>query len=698
MKAIRLFVLLLCSSVYAHAQVAGGQKAEQDTCAHLDEVVVTGVTGSARIREIPAPVSVVSNASLRTHQSTNIIDAISRQPGVSQVTTGSGISKPVIRGLGYNRVLVVNDGVRQEGQQWGDEHGIEVDGNAVHSVEILKGPASLMYGSDAMAGVIIMHDAPVMPMGEMRAEAGTEYQTNNGLFDYTLAFRGNQQGFVWNWRWSQKWAHDYNAPKDGYVPNSRFREHALNGMLGMNKGWGYSHLKLGYYHLTPGMTEVEDDYEEGSRTYAITSPFQQVKHYKAVLDNSFRLGEGQLKSIVGYQQNRRQEFEEADECGLDFRLHTVNYDLRYVSPEWNGWKMNAGVGGMYQQSENLGDEFLIPAYNLFDVGVFGTVSKTFFERLHLSGGLRYDHRRLHSLALEDEGEERFYDFRRNFGALSGSLGAILNMGEHLDLKANISHGFRAPNMSELGSNGEHEGTFRYELGNHSLKAEHSWQFDLGMDYSAEHFSASVALFANRISNYIYLSRTGDNVDDIPAYQFTSGDARLLGGEVRLIWHIIRHLHFENAISYVDARQLNANEAQESVLSQSKGYLPFTPAPRWLSTLHYDIPLNVKAVRDLFAEIEVDTNFRQNHVMTAGGTETPTPAYTLVNLSVGTDIHLRGGRKLCSVGITATNLLNTAYQSHLSRLKYADTFPLTGRHGINNIGRNIGIKLLFPLGE
>ena len=679
-------ILFICASTAAFAQQA--TIAQPDTCTHLDEVVVTGVTGSARIREIATPVSVISNATLRTHQSTNIIDAISRQPGISQVTTGSGISKPVIRGLGWNRVLVVNDGVRQEGQQWGDEHGIEVDGNAVHSAEILKGPASLMYGSDAMAGVIIMHDTPILPLDEMKAEAGTEYQTNNGLFDYTLAFRGNQKGFVWNWRWSQKWAHDCKAPKDGYVPNSRFRERALNGMLGINKDWGYSHLKLGYYHLMPGMTEVEDEYEEGSRGYGIVSPFQQVKHYKAVLDNSFRLGNGYLKAIVGYQQNHRQEFEEADECGLDFRLHTLNYDLRYVSPEWKGWKMNAGLSGMYQKSENLGEEFLIPAYNLFDAGVFGTVSKTFFERLHLSGGLRYDHRHLHSLALEDEGEERFSDFTRNFSALSGSLGAILNVSEHLDMKANISHGFRAPNMSELGSNGEHEGTFRYELGNHNLKAEQSWQFDLGMDYSAEHFSASVALFANRISNYIYLSRAGFDIDDTPAYQYTSGDARLLGGEVRLIWHIIHHLHFENAVSYVDAQQLNADDDHR--------YLPFTPAPRWLSTLHYDIPIRMKALRGLFAEVEADTYFRQKHVMVANDTETPTPGYTLVNFSVGTDIHLRNGRRLCSVGITATNLLNTAYQSHLSRLKYADTFPFTGRHGFNNMGRNIGIKVLFPI--
>lgn len=677
---------MLCLVVYTDVQAISITPTEPDTCAHLDEVVVTGVTGSARMREIPAPVSLISNTALRSHQSTNIIDAISRQPGVSQVTTGSGISKPVIRGLGYNRVLVVNDGIRQEGQQWGDEHGIEIDGQSVHTVEILKGPASLMYGSDAMAGVIIMHDAPIMPIDDMYAEAGSEYQTNNGLIDYTLNFRGNQNGLVWNWRWSQKWAHDYKAPQDGYVPNSRFREKALNGMLGINKSWGFSHLKLSYYHLTPGMTEVEDEYGSGDCSYSILSPYQQVKHYKAILDNSFNLAEGQLKAIVGYQQNRRQEFEDMDECELDFRLHTINYDLRYVSPEWNGWKTNFGIAGMHQKSENLGEEYLIPSYNLFDLGAFATISRTFFDNLHVSGGIRYDHRNLHSFALEEEGEMRFNDFKRQFGSFSGALGAIYNIGEKLYIKANISHGFRAPNMSELACNGIHEGTFRYEMGNSHLKSENSWQFDLGLDYASEFFSASVALFANRIGNYIFLLRTSKEIDDAPLYQFNSGDARILGGEARVILHLMHHMHFENTFSYVNSRLLNG----------SKSYLPFTPAPRWLSTLHYDIPIRCKHVQGLFAEVEADINFRQNHIMTENNTETPTPTYTLFNLNLGTDIHLANSKKLCSISLNATNLLNCAYQSHLSRLKYADTLPLTGRNGINNIGRNVSIKVLFPI--
>lgn len=686
-----LFITLATTcGLYAQENLDKDEKAHADTCVHLNEVVVTSVTGSAHIREIAAPVNVLSHAVLRTRQSTNIIDAISHLPGINQITTGSGISKPVIRGLGYNRVLVVSDGIRQEGQQWGDEHGIEIDGQGVHSVEIIKGPASLMYGSDAMAGVIIMHDDPVMPRGSTYTEAETEYQSNNGLAAYTVNQRGNQNGIVWDWRWSQKWAHDYNAPQDGYVPGSRFHNSSLKGLLGWGGLWGYSHARMSYYYLIPGMTEVEDEYTEGGKGYSIKVPFQKVRHWKGVLDNHFNLKAGYIKAIMGYQQNRRQEFEEIGKCGLDFRLHTVNYDLRYVSPKWRGWKTNFGIGGMYQKSENLGDQYLIPAYNLFDIGTFATVSRNFREHLHLSGGLRYDHRKLHSLAQYDDGRERFTDFHRKFGAMSGSIGAIYNLNTQFDLKANISHGYRAPNISELGSNGMHEGTFRYETGNTQLKEEHSWQFDLGADYAGKIISTSVALFANRISNYIFLYGTGEEYDRSPIYRFTAGDARLMGGEAKIIVHIQHHLHYENAFSYVNARLTSVDN--QSGLK----WLPFTPQPRWLTTLHYDIPVRKQWIRGLFVQAEVDLNFCQTHVMSAGDTETPTPAYTLLNISAGTDIHLPNGKKLCSILANATNLLDKAYISHLSRLKYADTLPLTGRSGINNMGRNIGVRILFPI--
>ena len=190
-----ILLMLVCVCVPASA----------DTIPHrLNELVVTGLTGSTRADRSPAPISVVAPRVLQATPSTNIIDAVAHQPGVSQITTGGGISKPVIRGLGFNRIVTVTDGIRQEGQQWGDEHGLEVDAQSVHAVEILKGPATLMYGSDAMAGVLVLHEAPVMPQGTMALNVGSEYQSNNRLFDYTVNFAGNQKGWVWNWRWSEK--------------------------------------------------------------------------------------------------------------------------------------------------------------------------------------------------------------------------------------------------------------------------------------------------------------------------------------------------------------------------------------------------------------------------------------------------------------------------------------------------------------
>lgn len=650
----------------------------------LNEVTVTGVTGDTKLKNSTAPISIISGKELRQTTSTNIIDAIAHQPGVAQITTGSGISKPIIRGLGYNRIIVMSEGVRQEGQQWGDEHGIEIDAQNVNSVEILKGPASLMYGSDAMAGVLILHGSPIQPEGEMKATVSTEYQTNNGLFDYSLNFAGNQKGFVWDVRFSDKYAHAYKNKYDGYVPGSQFTERAGRLMLGLNKRWGYSHLTWTTYHQTPSIVEGERDEVTGElecstdnvKTYSKALPFQQIKHYKAVWDNSLNLKRGWLKAIIGYQQNRRQEFEDnADEYELFFKLHTITYDLRYLSQEFNGWKMAGGVNGMWQQSQNLGEESLIPEYKLFDIGAYATVSKS-LECLTLNGGLRFDNRHL--------------DFHsRNFNGVTGSIGAVWNASEHLNLRLNMARGFRAPNMSELGSNGVHEGTLRYEIGNPELKPEYSWQADLGLDFTSEYVSAQVALFANRIENYIFAQRIDMEMEEgYRTYEYTQGDARLLGFEAGIDIHPIHSLHFENTFSLVDAQQLNASEDAK--------YLPMTPAPRWTSELKYELSHHGhKTLNNAYVALGLEHNLAQNHYYKVDDTETRTPAYTLLSLSVGTDLNIHK-KKVAELYVTAENLLNTAYQNHLSRLKYCDVNNATGRQGVFNMGRNIVFKVVVPI--
>ena len=650
----------------------------------LNEVTVTGVTGDTKLKNSTAPISIISGKELRQTTSTNIIDAIAHQPGVAQITTGSGISKPIIRGLGYNRIIVMNEGVRQEGQQWGDEHGIEIDAQNVNSVEIQKGPASLMYGSDAMAGVLILHGSPIQPEGEMMANVSTEYQTNNGLFDYSLNFAGNQKGFVWDARFTDRYAHAYKNKYDGYVPGSQFSERAGRLMLGVNKHWGHSHLTATIFHQTPSIVEGERDEVTGElecatdnvKTYSKALPFQQIYHYKAVWDNSLNLKNGWLKAIIGYQQNRRQEFEEdEDEYELYFKLHTVTYDVRYLSQAFNGFKMAGGINGMWQQSLNLGEESLIPEYRLFDIGAYATISKS-LDQLTLNGGLRFDNRHL--------------DFhKRNFSGVTGSVGAVWNANEHMNLRLNLARGFRAPNMSELGSDGVHEGTIRYEIGNPDLKPEYSWQADLGLDFTSQYVSAQVALFANRIENYIFAQRIEEVMEEgFRTYEYTQGDARLLGFEAGVDFHPIHSLHFENTFSYVDAQQLHANEDAK--------YLPMTPAPRWNSELKLELSHNGRMMlNNAFVALELECNLAQNHYYKVDDTETRTPAYTLLSLSAGTDLNIHQ-KKVAELYISAENLLNTAYQNHLSRLKYCDVNNATGRQGVYNMGRNIVMKVIVPI--
>ena len=705
--------------------------AMEETIVEINEVVITGQSAATQLTKMPTPITIITETELHQQASTNIIDAMSSQPGVSQITTGSGISKPIIRGLGYNRVVVVNDGVRQEGQQWGDEHGIEIDENDINRIEILKGPASLMYGSDAMAGVINLFSAPVLAQGKMQLNALANYLTNNGLMAYSLNFAGHKKAFVWDFRYSNKQAHAYKNKADGYVYNSGFSENAVSGLLGISNWWGYSHLTLSTYQLNPGIVEGERDSATGLfvkpvdmgnglvgetiadkndfMQYEQQIPYQQIKHYKAVWNNNFLIGNGSLKATLAYQQNRRQEFADIlapKEYELYFQLNTLNYDLQYILPEKKGWEISVGTNGMYQSSLNKGEEYLVPEYRLYDAGVFAIAKKT-WGKFNLSGGLRFDNRSqtVDALYLDADGEKtiesnpvaslRFTPFTRNFSGISGSLGATYQVSDNWNMKLNLSRGFRAPNISELSSNGVHEGTLRYETGDSDLKPESSLQLDYELGFNTEHVNAKLNLFANSIDNYIFsrkLSSTlgGDSIaDEVPVYKFSAGNAVLSGAEifVDVHPHPLDWLHFQNSLSYVNAQLRNQPDSAK--------YLPFTPPAKWISDIRIDLEKTGKYIANGFISFGLAYYFEQNRIFSAYNTETTTPAYTLLNASLGGDL-LINKKTVAKLYVTGTNLADIAYQSHLSRLKYAEVNNVNGRSGVYNMGRNISIKLIVPV--
>ncbi|MDJ0366269.1 TonB-dependent receptor [Hymenobacter sp. H14-R3] len=700
----------------------------------IGQVVVTGVSQATELRRSPVPTTVVDRTRLNQTSATNIIDAIAHTPGISQITTGAAISKPVVRGLGYNRVVTLNNGAKQEGQQWGDEHGIEIDEFSIDRAEIIKGPGSLLYGSDAMAGVINFLAPDPIAEGRITGSATANYQTNNHQQGYSLENAGNINGLNWLARGTRKVAGNYQNRYDGHVFNSGFNEWNANGYLGLNKSWGYSHLTFSTFNQNLGLVEGERDSLSGRfvrevavggqtesrvvsndelRGYGLTQPRQLVNHLRFGTDNSFVVGQngGRLTLQVNYQQNLRREYGDVlnpDQPQLYFQLRTVDYALRYFVPEFGGgYNLAVGTTGLRQQNRNLGTEFLIPAYNMTEGGVFGVLKKS-FGGLDLSGGLRYDVRRISAQTLFLDGNEqptapgaetKFPGFLSTFNNYSGSLGAAYNLSDRLTVKANISRGFRAPNIAELGANGVHEGTIRYEVGQPGLQAETSLQADAGVSYTSEHVRFTVDAFENSISNYIFarrvLNRAGTDSlvstgPDIGLFNYVQGQARLLGGEVTLDFHPhpLDWLHFENSFALVRARQLDVPAEQQ--------FLPFIPADRLQSELRGNFRRQGQRLTNVYARFQLEQTFAQNRFFGAFDTETATPAYTLFNAGVGTDVADAKGRTLFSLYITANNLFDVAYQSHLSRLKYEAVNYATGRRGVYNMGRTLSVKLVVPL--
>ena len=708
----------------------------------MNEVVVTGSSRATEITRTPVPMITVNSRELQQNLSTNIIDAIAKLPGVSAVTTGPNVSKPFIHGLGFNRVLTLFDGVRQEGQQWGDEHGIEIDENAVDRIEIVKGPASLIYGSDALAGVVNLLPAQPVPDGTIKGHVETNYQTNNGLFGAHTAFAGNKNGFIWEGVVSHKQATNYQNRYDGRVYGTAFNETDLSGNVGLHKQWGYSDLNFSLFDdlqeipdgsrdsVTRKFTKqiTEDDTfrpivsDAELNSYKITTLHQHVQHYRIYSTNNFIIGESKLGLILGYQQSIRREFshpEYPDIAGLYLDLKTLTYDIKYIIPEYRGWETTIGINGMYQQNTNKGTEFVIPDYNQFEIGPFFLTTKT-IGKLDLSAGARYDTRIFRNDAMYTRSNPQtgfdmqvslpdtaladhpFYSFKHTFSGISASVGATYKITNQFLVKANIARGFRAPNIAEISANGVHPGTLIYQIGNTAFKPEFSLQEDFGLSYRSDHVSGNLEMFNNNITNYIFnqklLNHLGQDsviIKGNQTFKFQQAKAQLYGWEANLDIHPYDWLHFENSISVTYALNKGGNGIQ---VTDSSKYLPFIPPLHTNTELRANIKSKSKHISSLYLKISMEYYAKQNRVYSADNTETPTPGYVLFDAGMGADITNRQGKVLVSINILGNNITDVAYQSHMSRLKYFEEYPdnPSGRSGIYNMGRNISFKLTVPL--
>ncbi|MFA9188960.1 TonB-dependent receptor [Flavobacterium sp. FBOR7N2.3] len=654
----------------------------------IDEVIVSTPFNKMQSQNV-MKVEHESIESLQQKGTSTLIEGLATIPGVSQISTGTSIGKPVIRGLSGNRVLVYSQGVRIENQQFGAEHGLGLNDAGVESVEVIKGPASLLYGSDAIGGVLYFNPEKFADAHTFKANFNQKYFSNTLGSNASVGLKTSTD----NWKFLVRGTHnthsDYKIGQGDRVTNSRYNETDFKTGIGYNNSKFSSVVRYNFNKLDLGIPEeglAEQTYSKNPE-----SPRQEVYNHLLSLNNVVYFGNSKLDVDLGYISNNRMEYEEGNEASLDMLLNTYNYNAKYHLPKTGRFETVLGIQGMHQTNKNSGEEFLIPDATTNDFGVFGTANYEWGSSV-LQAGLRFDNRNLNSLAHEvgedehhhedeEEHDHEHHDHEhhggdidalsKSFNSINASLGYKTNISETLVLRMNVASGFRAPNLAELTSNGVHHGTNRYEIGNANLKTEQNLQTDLNLEYGNTHFEFFVNGFYNHINNYIYTSPTGEQLEDNDVFEYIQNNAKLYGGEVGLHFHPhpLDWLHYETSFETVTGKKQNGD------------YLPLIPANNWNNTIRTEFKIK-NWFEEGFASLNVNTTFNQNNV---SGFETSSNGYTLVNLGFGGKV--KWGKTAFNVNLNGNNVFDKKYIAHLSRLK---------TDGIPNIGRNIVLGVNFNL--
>ena len=638
----------------------------------MDEVIVSTAFNKLQSQNV-MKVEHSSIKELQRKGTATLIEGLATIPGVSQISTGTSIGKPVIRGLSGNRVLVYSQGVRMENQQFGDEHGLGLNDSGIESVEVIKGPASLLYGSDALGGVLYFNPEKFAEANTFKGNLSQKYFTNTLGSNTSLGLKTSTKNWKFLTRGSYNTHSDYKTGKGDRVTNTRYNETDFKTGIGYSNAKFSSVLRYNYNKLDLGIPE--EGIAEQTTSKKTGFPKQGVFNHLLSLNSVFYLKNSKLDVDLGYISNDRSEFPETDIAGLHMKLKTFNYDAKYHLPTFRKIESIIGVQGMHQSNRNSGTEYLIPDATTNDFGVFGTANHEWKSNV-IQAGFRFDNRKITTIAQGTSGEEGSFEaIAKSFDSFNASLGYKTSLTNNLTLRLNLASGFRAPNLAELTSNGVHQGTNRYEVGNSNLKTEQNLQTDVNLEYKNSHFEFFANAFYNHINNYIYTSPTGVVIAGNDVFDYIQNNAKLYGGEIGLHFHPhpLDWLHFETSFETVTGQKQ----------SQSLGsiYLPLIPANNWSNTIRTEFKIK-KWLEDGFATLNVSSTFNQNNV---SGFETKSNGYTLTNLGFGGKVKL--GKTAFDVNLNANNLFDIKYISHLSRLK---------TDGIPNIGRNIALGLNFNI--
>ncbi|XDD51087.1 TonB-dependent receptor [Leptospira sp. WS92.C1] len=669
------------------------------TKSSLDEFAIN-VTAKSTISDFltsPQPITVLSGRQLDRQRGETAMSAINNTPGVSNLTTGAGTSKPIIRGLTGQRVLVMTDGVRQEEQQFGDDHTVELDAFNIQKIEIIRGPGSLLYGSDALGGVVnvIRDKAPLSGEGvpKLAGIFNSNSYSNNKQDAGNFAIYGNINGFGYRASANTRKAGRITTP-NGTIPNTGMIEKNQNVSIGLDGKWG------NFYMDSFRREQIQDLFDNPNENPSATV-YQKLLHEKSHFHSFLILPAGNLELDVSYQRNNRREIESKNRIlpikdtlldnsisdfekafqyyqatvrdkhqGLNLYLDTATADAKFHhKPIFNILKGTVGISGFQQTNKTIGSEPLIPSYGIINVAAY------FLEELKLgsvtlSAGIRNDKR---STDIRNNATLGINEQTKNYYATTGSTSLVWRIDKSFSTILNYGRGFRAPTPFELFSNGVHEGTGRFEIGKNELKPEYSNNLDFSLRYASSRIQAEISVFRNHVQNFIYSSSIAEIDPDsgLPKFQYKQGEAILRGGEFSLQAEVTKKLILSGGIDIVHARNQNdTNPLPRTTPNRARAGLRWTEDSIW-------------GIKNFYVSINerfYDSQYRVDPK------ETPTKGYHLTDIGLGFELPNFGdGTSKPVLDLSVQNAFNVSYVDHLSRYKEYALNP-----GVNAI-----LKISFP---
>lgn len=715
-RSIYMIVLLACVHLTLCAQVA------DTSLFRLAEVEVVATKANQQSTGKAQTSCVLEQDFFNIQRGNTLAQMLQQTPGLQSMDIGSGMSKPVIRGMGFNRIAIVSQGIKQEGQQWGADHGLEIDPLDIDGIRIIKGPASLLYGGDAMGGVIELLPPTIPVEDQVFGEAAVFTKSANWDTGATLMIGMKRNRFWWKARYSEHHYADYHVPIDsinylsyripihnnklkntaGYERDANMQLVFTNNNYRSDYNLSYVFQKSGFFPGSHGIPDPGKLTDDGNR-WDIQLPYSQVGHLKASTKQRWIINDQTLNLTAGYQRNHRTEMaafhthysnqqppDVDSDKELELILHTTNATFEWHIHHSNALKQTIGTDFQWQHNDIGGYSFLIPRYDRTVAAAFWMIDWDINSNICLSGGLRYDHgfydikqhydnnlfqylidkNLAHDLALAYASTN---DIKRHLGNISGAVGLIYTPDRNNTVKVNIGRCFRLPTVNELASNGIHHGAFRHEQGDNNLKSETGWQLDFSYELNHPWAEFKLSPFASYYTNFIYLRPTGEwslLPDAGQIYRYDQTRALFAGAELQLTVHILKNrtacqaLDYDMLAEYVFTRNLNAHTAT-----------PYSPPATLRQTFSWTI------IHDITLAPELQLIAPQNHV---AHNELRTPGAILLNMTATWHFPFYGSKGLLS--LSAKNLTNTIYFNHLSYYRAI---------GIPEPSRNFQLSVTLP---